>query len=201
MSQANDHTGGIHHLNEMPSPREGRCEIVDVSTREVWQDLEPTPRAWYDDLKLEPPFVKVGYGAGNMDRMWFRRSPDADVDGPVRTREIEGRAFFFCARAPADIGQGNPRRMMVDKYHSLAYARGRKLELLTSPEGHDYVLVVEGARDAPSPELPKGWSLRKIELEAEWRIDLPSPTETYWFAGMVSYQGPVEAVPDPKSTV
>ena len=44
-----------------------------------------------------------------------------------------------------------------------------------------------------SPELPEGWSLRTITPDEEWVIDLPAPTETYWFDGPVSYQGPVEA--------
>ena len=175
--------------------REQRGEIVDLTTREVWQDRDPTPRDWWDALELEAPLVKVGRGAGSMDRMWFRRSPDADVDGPVREREIAGRPFFYCARAPADMGQGNPRRMLVDKHHTLVYAAGRDVQILTTAEGRDFVRVVDGVPGAPAPELPDGWSLRDIHLSDDWIVALPAPAETWWFEGLISYQGPIDDVP------
>jgi hypothetical protein len=188
-------TGAVEHINAVPNPREGRGEIIDLTTREVWQDRNPTPRAWWNELSLEAPLLKAGYGAGNMDRMWFRRSPDAEVDGPVREREIAGRQFFCCARAPGDMGQGNPRRLMVDKHHTLLYQAGREVQILTTAEGKDFVLVVDGVPDAPAPALPEGWRVRGIKLEEDWIVELPAPTETYWFEGMISYQGPVENLP------
>ena len=107
-------TGSVRDVNAVPNPRESRGEIVDLSTREVWQDFCPTPRSWWDGLALEPPLMKAGYGSGNMDRMWFRRSPGADEDGPVRKRDIAGREFFFCARPLGVMPQESPRRLMVD---------------------------------------------------------------------------------------
>jgi len=187
--------GATEHVNTVPHPREGRGEIIDLTTRAVWQDLEPTPRDWWRDLSLDAPLMKAGYGSGNMDRMWFRRSPDAGVDGPVRTREIAGRQFFYCARAPGDMGQGNPRRLMVDKHHTLVYEAGRKVQILTTTEDKRFVLVVDGIPDAPTPQLPSGWDLRDIQLDADWVVELPAPTETYWFEGMISYQGPIQNLP------
>ncbi len=175
--------------------REARAEVVDLSKREIWQDLDPTPRSWWDALELEAPLAKVGWGTGSMDWMWFRRSPDAAEDGPVRTCEIGGRQFFYCARPEGAMGDGNPRRLIVDKYHSLVYLAGREVEMLTTAEGMDFVLVVEGAPNAPRPELPAGWSLRTVELDADWIVDLPAPTETWWFDGMISYQGPIQKLP------
>jgi hypothetical protein len=90
-------------------------------------------------------------------------------------------------------GQSNPRRMMVDKHHSLAYASGREVEILTNDEGTDFVRVVDGSRSAPEPELPDGWRLRTIELKDEWIVHLPASAGTWWFTGMISYQGPVDA--------
>lgn len=180
--------------NRIASPRRARCEIIDVATREVWQDVDPTPRRWWGDLTLEPPLAKAGYGSGNMDRTWFRRSPDAGEDGPVRTREIAGRQFFFCAR-PVEMQPGNPRFILVEKHHTLGYDAGRDIRILTTAEGRDFVLVVDGAPDAPEPALPDGWRVRELTLEADWIVDLPAPTETYWFEGMVSYQGPLGDLP------
>ena len=146
-------------------------------------------------MTLEAPLVKAGYGSGNMDRMWFRRSPGASLDGPLRKRTIADREFFHCANAPSEMGQGNPRFMRVEKHHTVVYDAGREVQILTTDEGMDLVLVVDGVTGAPTPKLPDGWSLRKILLDAEWIVDLPAPADTWWFEGMVSYQGPVSSLP------
>ena len=99
--------------NIIATPRRPRGEIIDLATREVWQALEPTPLDWWKALDLDAPLVKAGLGRGNMDQTWFRRSPDAAEDGPLRTREIAGRTFFYCARAPVNIPTGIPRRMNI----------------------------------------------------------------------------------------
>lgn len=182
----------VDPINVVASPRESRGEIIDLATREVWQDWNPTPRSWWDGLALEAPLAKAGYGSGSMDRMWFRRSPGSEADGPVREREIAGRRFFCCARAPEDIGEGNPRRMLVDKHHTLVYAAGREVRILTTADGKSFVLVVDGAPGAPAPELPDGWQVHDVHIDADWVVELPAPTETYWFEGMISYQGPIE---------
>jgi hypothetical protein len=179
------------YANPIEQPRESRAEIIDTTTREVWQDRLPTPRAWWDGLELEAPYAKAGYGAGSMDGMWFRRSPGAAEDGPVRTHEIGGRAFFCCAVAPGAIEPGTPRRFWVDKHHSLLYRAGRTVAVLTSDAGEDFVLVVEGRPGAPSPALPEGFSLGEVALAEDWTVDLPAPAMTYWFEGLISYQGPV----------
>jgi len=176
--------------------REPRCEIVEVATREVWQGYDPCTRAWYEALDPGEGFVKVGFGAGIMDRSWFRRSPDANVDGPVRTREFDTRPFFLCARAPADVDPGPPRRMMVDKHHTILFESGRDISLLRTAEGGLYVQVVGGAGESSPPELPEGWGFETVSLDADWIVELPHPCETFWFAGMVSFQGPIDGLPD-----
>jgi len=178
------------------SAREPRCELLDLEKREVWQDCGPTPREWWDAVELPPGFVKVGYGAGNMDRMRFRRSPGAEADGPLREREIAGRRFFHCASPLGAMEGGSPRRLRVDKHHSLLYEAGREVGILTTDSGGEYVHVVDGAPGAPEPALPEGWSIRTLVLDAEWIVDLPAPCETFWFEGMVSYQGPLDRTPE-----
>jgi hypothetical protein len=190
-----DSPESIERANAVEHPRESRGEIIDVTTREVWQDVDPTPRAWWDSLELEPPLLKAGYGSGNMDRTWFRRSPDAAADGPVRRREIAGRDFFHCASTTGAMEEDTPRRLLVDKHHTLVYDARRSVEILTTKEGRDFVLVVQGDPETSPPELPDGWSIRTLQLDAEWIVELPNPTETFWFRGPISYQGPLTALP------
>ncbi len=39
-------------ISEVADSRRERCEILDLQAREVWQDLNPTPRFWWDELAL-----------------------------------------------------------------------------------------------------------------------------------------------------
>jgi len=185
-------TLNLQAQNCVHQPREPRCEILDTASRDVWQAFTPVPREWYDAVELEPGLVRVGYGSGFFDRAWFRRSPDADHDGPVRTRLIDGREFFFCARPPLAGATGDPPRMMVDKHHSVAFDAGRALPMLRDPDGRAFLPMVEAPAGTPPPKLPDGWRFFDLRLTQEWVVDLPSPTETYWFKGMLSFQGPVE---------
>jgi len=172
-------------------PREPRCELLDTAKHEIWMAREPAPRAWFDALAPEPPLVKSGYGAGAMDRAWFRRSPGAAEDGPLATREIGGRIFQLVARPDLGGMRGEfPRRLLVHKHHVIAFDAGRRVPLLRSAEGKDYVQLVTGRAGL---ELPGGGSLRELMLDAEWVVELPCPTETWWFANGASFQGPVEA--------
>ncbi len=180
-------------LNATVRPREPRCELLDTATHEIWMAREPLPRAWYDALAPEPPLVKSGYGAGAMDRAWFRRSPGAAEDGPLATREIGGRVFQLVARPDLAGARGAfPRRLVVHKFHVIAFDAGRRVPLLRSPDGKQYVQLVAG-RDGLA--LPPGWSLREIALDAEWEVELPTPAETWWLANGASFQGPVAPPP------
>jgi hypothetical protein len=179
--------------NATVRPREPRCELLDTETHEIWMAREPVARAWYDALAPEPPLVKSGYGAGAMDRAWFRRSPGAGEDGPLATREIGGRTFQLVARPELGGPRSDvPRRLVVHKFHGIAFDAGRRVALLRSPEGKDYVQLVAGRGES---EPPPGWELREIALDAEWVVELPAPTETFWLANGASFQGPVEAPP------
>jgi hypothetical protein len=185
--------------NRVNQPREPRCEFLDNTTREVWQSFDPVPREWYDQIELEPGLIRVGYGSGCFDRAWFRRSPGSEQDGPVRTRMIDDREFFFCARPPLDGATGDPPRMLVDKHHSVAFDADRVLPILRGPDGRTFLPMIEATPGSPPPELPEGWSIFEIRLADEWVVDLPAPTETYWFKGARSFQGPV-ATPSPAIT-
>ena len=178
--------------NATVHPREPHAELLDTTTHEVWLAPEPMSRAEYDALTVEPPLVKSGHGAGAMDRAWFERSPGASADGPLREREVGGRRFQLVARPELGGLRGDfPRRLVVHKHHAIAFDAGRRVPLLRTPEGLDYVQLVTPRRDGPAP--PAGFSQREIELAEEWVIELPAPTETWWLADGSSYQGPVDA--------
>ena len=177
--------------NEVLRIQEPRHEVIEVATGNVWQAFEPTPADWLEGVELEPGFVSVGHGAGIMDRSWFRRSPGAEADGPAEERDIAGRRFFLCARAPASFDPGPPRFGSIDKYHSVLFEAGRSVDVLNSPEGRLYVQIV-GGPDSPAPTLPDGWVCETVGLDVDWIVDLPNPCETFWFRGLVSFQGPVE---------
>jgi hypothetical protein len=181
-------------LNATVQPREPHCELLDTTTHEIWLSREPVLRAWYDALAPEAPLVKSGHGRGAMDRAWFRRSPGASEDGPLRKREIDGRVFQLVARPELPGARGElPRRLRVHKFHVVAFEAGRAVPLLQDPDGRSYAQQVTGRGD--DLVLPEGWSLREIRLDAEWLIELPAPTETLWFANGASFQGPVTPPP------
>jgi len=189
----------LERLNRQTKIREGRCEFMDLDTREVWQPFEPVSKQWYEGVELEPGWARVGYGAGFMDRAWFRRSPGDAQDGRVRTREIDGETFFCCAKPIGQGPDGDPPKLMVDKHHSLGFDAGRVIPILESPCADTFVLVVAQKPDATAPKLPDGWTLYGIQLQQDWRIDLPAPTETYWLDTFsMSFQGPV-ALPETSS--
>ena len=172
-------------------------EILDTSTRQVWQALEPATREDYDALELEPPFIKVGIGSGAMDESYFRRSPGAAADGPMKTLELGGHTWSYCAR-PLEVaqpeliqpaGEPGPRRIRVDKHHSLVFHAGRSLQLIRIPDFTEYVHTIAG--NGPL-QLPDGWTLREIEVREKLTVHLPAPATAFFFPNRDSFQGPVE---------
>jgi len=146
-------------------------EIIDTSTREVWQGLQPTTGDEYRALELEPPFSGVGIGRGAMDESYFRRSPGADADGPMRTMRIGERVFSLCARplgAATPAGEKGPRQ---------------------------YVHTIDGGPDKEALLLPDGWLVRSVEIDETWTVDLPAPTTAFFFRNGDSFQGPLTGSP------
>ena len=175
---------------------EPHFEVIDTATQEVWQSVHAVDDETFRAMDPGPGMRKIGVGTGAMVLHFFRRSPDADRDGPVRTREIGGHACFHCARpigAPElPAGPSGPHKMQVDKHHTLIYRAGREIRWLHAPDGSDYVHVIDAGRgDAPLP-LPEGFRLSREKLERDLVVALPHPTTAFFFPGGDSYQGPVE---------
>jgi hypothetical protein len=155
---------------EMVGAQELHMEILEPTSRNVWQSLEPVTRAEYDAFRLEAGFVKVGIGRGAMDEHWFDRSPGANASGPMEVRKFGGREFGLCAR-PASapellFGPDGPRRLLVEKHHVMRFTAGRAIPVLVLPEGTEYVHVLsrQGLDRTPTPSgdgllLPEGRQL------------------------------------------
>ena len=77
-------------------------EVMDLSTRQVWQSRLPVSPEEYEAMTLEPPFTNVGVGCEAMDAHWFRRSPGAAEDGPMDFRDFfpNGDSFQGPATRP-----------------------------------------------------------------------------------------------------
>jgi hypothetical protein len=172
------------------------AEVLDTRTMEVWQSCLPITRADYEALELDAGYNRVGLGSGVMDRHYFRRSPGADRDGPVRLREFGGRKYLHCARPPQGgpsfpAGRSGPALLLVDKHHTLIYEAGRSLNVLRTAEGRELVHVIRGDPDPDSLVLPKDWELRSLTTQSALVVHLPAPTTAFFFSNGASYQGPV----------
>ena len=171
-------------------------EVLDPSTGNVWQSLEPINREDYDGLPLEPDWLRVGLGRAAMDEHWFAHSPGDEEDAPMELLEIGGRQFGLCAR-PASTpsqpaGPDGPRMLLVDKHHVIRFLSGRQVPVLRDPAGDRFVHVIEGGEGKALLAVPEGWKLECVELTADWVLELPSPTTVFFFANGDSYQGPLE---------
>ena len=189
------------HATVLGPAREPGVEVLDRDTRDVWQAVATiAPEAWAE-VELEPPLVELHSGSGTpvgaMDEHWFVRSPGADEDGPMEERRIGGYRFVLCARpvsAPElPDGPDGPRLLLVDKHHVLQFYAGRRIEILTLPDGSEYVHTIDGGAGKPPIEIPRDWSLRFVELARDWVVPLPHPTTAFFFANGDSFQGPIQA--------
>lgn len=184
--ESNFHTG---------APDDLHMEIMDTRVRQVWQVLEPVARDEFQRLVLSPPFVKIGVGRGAMDGSYFRRSPGAETDGPMETMEYAGYLFSLCARPVGEpelpAGPEGPRRLLVDKHHTVIYRAGSPVRSIEVPDTSRYVQVIEGGSEKTPLALPDGWTLHEEKAEEERIYHLPAPCTVFFFANGDSYQGPV----------
>ena len=178
----------------VPYGRNLHMEVVEVATGRVWMSVDPATPQDYDILleSLDESLRGVGIGAAAMDAALFRYSPDGEGE-PVRERDVGGRRFINVA-VPGEptVHPGGMMKILVNKAHVVGYEAGRKLTIMSSPEG-DFVEVVGNADHDEELPLPEGVSLKTIVLQAPWVVPLPTPTVTFFHFGsrMRSFQGPV----------
>ena len=192
--------------NYLTNCQQPHAEVIEVATRRVWQSVEPISREAFEQLALPEGISPVGRGAGVMDAHYFRQSPGAKGPGPVRDRVIDGRRFIHCANPPAAGAEqpiaGGPARLMVDKHHSLIFEAGSELTILRTDTGVDFIQVIsaspegggllqKGPVQTDGVTLPPGWHLRSEPAKARTVVDLPNPTEAWFFVDGSSFQGPI----------
>jgi len=179
-------------------------EIMQAATRDVWLSHQPISTEQFDALSLPAGFIKSGVGFATMDLAYFRRSPDAEQDGPVETMEVDGRQFMRVAR-PGHMEKapdGNPYDGLilvhVDKHHNLLFKAGRTIEIMSFADGRDYVPTVNqgtlgfmGSSATKTRQMPGGWTVRQVELKTDLLVELPNPTRAAFFFNGESFQGPV----------
>ena len=199
-------------LNQIPvenyliNCQQAHAEVIDLATRNIWQSVEPLSSEELTKLALPERFAPVGIGSAVMDEHYFRQSPGAAAPGPVNDRVIDGRRFIHCANPPAagpetPIPDG-PARLMVDKHHTIIFEAGNEMNVISTETGTEFIQVVSASpegggllqENAVEPdyfELPPGWKLRSVPVTKRTVIDLPNPTEVWFFANGSSFQGPV----------
>jgi hypothetical protein len=199
MSDLSDGSPRPANATAMIGARQDHGEVLDRTTGNVWQSLEPISREDYEALPLEPSWLRIGVGSGAMDEHWFARSPGAHEDGPMEQREIGGHRFGLCARpasAPTQPeGPEGPRHILVQKHHVICFAAGREIPILQRPDGQRFVHVIEGGQRKPALALPDGWRVETVKLAEDWVLQLPTPTTVFFFPNGDSYQGPLAELP------
>lgn len=186
------------HLQEgsflVSGGRDLYMEVMDTATGLVWMSAAPVSRADFEALDIELPLVKVGVGLAAMDCAAFQSSPAAPAE-PVKERLIDGRLYINVAAPMEQIPptrEMGPLEISVNKAHVVGFAAGRRLVVMSLPEG-DYVELVGNDSADESLVLPEGAVLKRVELSAPWVVQLPTPTRTFFWFGdtMRSFQGPV----------
>jgi hypothetical protein len=91
---------------------------------------------------------------------------------------------------------------MVDKHHTIIFEAGSDLTIIRTEAGVELIQVIsaspegggllqESAVEMDGFALPSGWQLRTEPVTKRTVIDLPNPTEAWFFANGSSFQGPV----------
>jgi hypothetical protein len=87
--------------------------------------------------------------------------------------------------------------LKVHKHHSVMFAKGRTLEILSMGDGRDYVpqiskiLGLPGLPESQDRVLPKGWTIREVTLQEDLFVDVPLPARVCFFTSGHSFQGPL----------
>jgi len=126
-------------------------ELMDTSTGLVWMSAAPVTEAEFEAVVIEAPLVKVGCARAAMDRAAFQFSPGAP-DAPVLERFIDGRLYINVAAPLEQVGPslpGGPVEISVNKAHLVGFEGGRKVTVLSLPEG-DFVELIGDERDEES---------------------------------------------------
>lgn len=168
-------------------------EFLDNQTGLIWMSVESMTQHEFGNFEVDNQLTPVGVAPGAMDMAIFHYSPNGEGK-PVLERTINGRRFINAASAEMVSTPSHPGGMAeisVNKSHSLGFAAGRKLNVLSLPEG-DFIEVVGTQAADEQLRLPVGATLKTITLKQPWIVKLPTPARTlWWIEHLRSFQGPV----------
>jgi len=167
-----------------------RMEIIDSDGR-VWLCQDPVTKEQARNLALPEGASHALFVAPVADAAFFRRSPDADADGPLDAMELDGLRFSFVARQAGRRQVEGATILSIDKHHSLLYAAGRTIELLDFGDG----TFASPAWSRPDHEIGKpavpGWTRRDVELTDDLIVIIPNPADVVIFADGFGFHGPL----------
>ena len=176
-------------------------EVMDDATFGVWLTTEPISPEEYAAFVVPDGFRKSGVGRSQHDAAFFRRPPNAEVDGPVETTDIGEHTFALVARpGRPEKGFEGVTVLPVYKSHRVFFAAGRTLELIDTNDdfvGGSTLLpqAVEShlhqRRSEIKPRrMPEGWTSRFITLTDNLIVDLPCPARVAIFNNGDIFHGP-----------
>ncbi len=177
-------------------------EIMELATGKVWLCQQSFTPESYQALAVPEGFIKSGSGKAAHDMAYFRRAPEAQVDGPLPTMTVGSRVFSLVAipgKPDENFTLQEHGLMLLDvnKHHNVIFTKGRTIEVLSMADGKDYVPQITEAAGLPGlPEskervLPKGWTVHEITLEEDLMVEVPFPAKVCFFTSGHSFQGPV----------
>lgn len=168
-----------------------RLEIMETATADVWLCQTPVEPAKVAALTLADGFTIVGAAPAVADVAYFDRSPDAEEDGPLEVREVDGLRFARVARPVGREAVGSQAMLLtVHKHHTMLYAAGRTISVLDLGDGELLTPAWAGPSDA-EPELPAGWSLEHVTLTDDLVARIPDPATVAALADGSGFHGPV----------
>ena len=94
----------IPEINFLIDCHKPHAEVIELSSKSVWQSRFPMTSEALENLSLPAGFIAVGVGTAVMDVHYFRRSPGNAEDGSVSERDISGISSFIALIHPR-LGQ------------------------------------------------------------------------------------------------
>ncbi len=177
-----------------------RMEIMDSGGR-VWLCHEPVTKERARSLALPNGASPALLGEAIADVAYFSRSPDAEIDGPLDTMEVDGLRFSFVARprvqhsaAQHSAAQRTVEAvsvLSVDKHHTMLYSAGRTIEVLDFGDGMFAPPAWAGPDRARSEPAEPGWVRRHVKLTNDLIAVIPGPADVVIFADGCGFHGPL----------
>jgi pimeloyl-ACP methyl ester carboxylesterase len=184
--------------DSLPTSRVGYEILNTISPNEMiaWRTFDISGEE-YNSLALPSGWNNGQIRELNFDDQEFKRSPGANMDGPLTEQELFGYTWEHIAtiteRGIRLDSAGLLLANRVDKYHELTYHANRTVQLIISPQGDRYVLATRDFnRTQEEPTIPSTWQKKDTLIQDDWVIQLPNPMYNIRTENQDSYQGPID---------